>query len=88
MGSQDGVRGYEDSPSLGDNYRGEPFLKPLADWKLNGSFEAMQATKAVLGTSNATGLSIVPNSFVAQIAEINVQSNPAPRIMRRAGRRH
>jgi HK97 family phage major capsid protein len=76
-----GVRGFDDTSSFADNYRGEPFLKSLADWRLNGSHEAMQAAKAVLGTSNATGLSIVPNSFVAQIAEINVQSNPYRELM-------
>jgi HK97 family phage major capsid protein len=48
---------------------------------LNGDFAAMQAAKAVLGTSNATGLSVVPNNFVSQIAEINVQSNPYRTLM-------
>jgi hypothetical protein len=71
-----GARGSDESPAFGDNYTGRPYLKALADWKQNNDFEAMQAAKAILGTSAATGQAIAPNNFVAQIAEINVQSNP------------
>jgi hypothetical protein len=41
--------GGADAASLDGNYRGEPFLKSLADWRLNGNYEAMAAAKAVLG---------------------------------------
>jgi HK97 family phage major capsid protein len=75
-----GVGGF-DAAALGDNYRGEPFLKSLAAWKLHGDYEAMAAAKAVLGTSSATGQAIVPNNFVAEIAEINVQANPYRSLM-------
>ena len=44
-----GVRGDFD-----DAYDGPHFLKALADWKLNGNYEAAQAAKAILGTSAAT----------------------------------
>jgi HK97 family phage major capsid protein len=76
-----GSHSADDALSFADNYRGQPFLKSLADWKQNNDFEAMQATKAILGTSAANGQSIVPNNFVAQIAEINVQSNPYRELM-------
>ena len=54
--------------SFGDNYRGKPFLKALVDAR-RGDPESNEYIKAVLGTSNATGLSIVPNNFVAEVAQ-------------------
>jgi HK97 family phage major capsid protein len=62
-------------------YTGPTFLKSLVDWKRHGSHEAAEALKGVLGTSAATGQAIVPNNFVAQVAEINVQANPYRTLM-------
>lgn len=57
-----------------DNYEtkgfdGRPFLADLAAWKRDGDYEAGARVKAVLGTSAATGQSIIPNNFVADVVE-------------------
>jgi HK97 family phage major capsid protein len=74
---QNTVRNLPDWDASGEDYYSGPyFLKSLRDWRVNRSYEAEVAAKAILGTSNATGQSIVPNAFVAQVAEVNAQVNP------------
>jgi HK97 family phage major capsid protein len=63
------------------SYSGPTFLKALADWKRNGNYEAAESLKGILGTSAATGQAIVPNNFVAEIAEHNVLDNPYRQLM-------
>src|SRR5262245_14034566 len=63
---------YERGDALqayGDNYDGEPFLAVVKAAR-RGDPEANAYVKAVLGTSDATGQAIVPNNFVAGLAEI------------------
>lgn len=60
------MRGANADPGYGDNYTGEPFLKALYDAR-RGDPDANAYLKGVLGTSDATGQSVVPNNFVAQL---------------------
>jgi HK97 family phage major capsid protein len=46
----------------------QSFLQDLADWRLHGSYEAAASVKSILGTSVATGLAVVPGSFVSDVA--------------------
>lgn len=54
-------------PAFADVYDGTPFLKALSDAR-RGDPEANAYVKSVLGTSDATGQAIVPNSFVASLS--------------------
>lgn len=60
-------------------YNEDNFLSALVDAR-KGIPDA-QAFKAVLGTSNATGLSIVPNNFVAGLVEFAAAGNVYRQIM-------
>lgn len=44
-------------------------------WLLSHDDDAIKAAKGVLGTSNATGLSIVPNNAVAALETLSAQAN-------------
>ena len=55
-----GVRGYGDTVET-------PFLKALVDAR-RGDPESNAYIKSVLGTSVATGLAVVPNNFVSDVA--------------------
>jgi HK97 family phage major capsid protein len=91
IGLNDRLRALEGRPSakaaaiLGGTYleedHGPHFLKALADWKIGRDHQAELSAKAILGISAATGQAIVPNNFVAGIAEINVQANPYRQLM-------
>ena len=56
-------------------YNENNFLKALVD-RRQGSPEAYEFVKAVLGTTDATGQAIVPNNFVASLVEALTLSNP------------
>lgn len=62
------------------NYRGDPFLKALADAR-RGDPEANAHIKAVLGTSAATGQAIVPNNFVADLSAATATRNVFRQVM-------
>jgi HK97 family phage major capsid protein len=56
-------------------YNENNFLKALVD-RRQGSPEAYEFVKAVLGTTDATGQAVVPNNFVTSLVEALTLSNP------------
>lgn len=58
-----------DTSDIGEHYTGQPFLKAMVLAR-RGDPEANSYLKGVLGTSDATGQSIVPNAFVAQLSDV------------------
>lgn len=62
-------------PLYGDNYTGEPFLAQVKAARL-GDPDANAYVKGVLGTSDATGQAIIPNAFVADLAQAIATRNP------------
>src|SRR4051812_49361258 len=59
----------ESVKAYGDQYDGDPFLWQIREAR-RGDPDANRYVKSVLGTSDATGQAIVPNNFVARLADI------------------
>lgn len=73
------VGGYSEKnflTALADAFKGNPQA-----WQYLTAVDPNFSGKAVLGTSNATGLSIVPNNFVAELEAIASAGNIYRRIM-------